>query len=123
MKNEWRSPAAGAILIILLTLVVYLPAIRGSFVVDDYMLIIDNPMVRPIEGIHGFSVATTGDNYYPLTWSVWWLEWRLWGKNPMGYHVANILLHAANAVLVWLILRELKIPGAWGGGWCLPCTQ
>ena len=35
------------------------------------------------------------------------------GDKPMGYHLVNILLHAIDAVLVWMILRRLKIPGAW----------
>ncbi|MGO9528886.1 MAG: tetratricopeptide repeat protein, partial [Verrucomicrobiia bacterium] len=39
--------------------------------------------------------------------------WRLWGKNAGGYRAVNILLHAANVVLVWMVLRRLRIPGAW----------
>jgi 4-amino-4-deoxy-L-arabinose transferase-like glycosyltransferase len=41
------------------------------------------------------------------------LEWRTWGNSATGYHVANVLLHIVNVVLVWIILRRLKVPGAW----------
>ena len=100
-------------LIVLITLAAYLPALRGGFVFDDYPLITENGMVRADDGIRLFwSGAGTAD-YYPLTGSLWWLEWRWWGDHAMGYHVLDVLLHAADAVLLWMILRRLNIPGAW----------
>lgn len=116
MKNAWESLGRDAAVIILLTVVTYLPALHGGFVFDDYPLIIDNRMVKASDGLYRFWLTTEAPDYYPLTCSLWWLEWRLWHLSPMGYHVVNVLLHAVNAVLVWLILRRLKIPGAWGAG-------
>jgi protein O-mannosyl-transferase len=50
--------------------------------------------------------------YYPLLHSAFWFEYRLWGDWFVGYHLANIALHSASAVLLVLILRRLDVPGA-----------
>src|SRR5882672_1310875 len=113
MKSVWKSPWTKAAGILLLTVLVYLPAIHGGFVFDDNTLITENRLVRAVDGLHRFWFTTDAPDYYPLTWSLWWLEWRLWGDSAAGYHVVNVLFHAVNAVLVWLVLRRLKIPGAW----------
>jgi protein O-mannosyl-transferase len=116
MKNASRLSWMKTAGILLLTMLVYLPAMRGGFVFDDNVLITENRLVISRDGLHRFWFTTDAPDYYPLTWSLWWTEWRLWGANPLGYHVLNVLLHATNAILVWLILRELKVPGAWLAG-------
>jgi protein O-mannosyl-transferase len=112
-KTGTRWELGLALGLILVTFIAYEPALRNGFVFDDYLLITENPMVKADNGLHRFWFTTEALDYYPLTWSLWWVEWRLWGNNPSGYHVINVLLHAINALLVWQILQRLKIPGAW----------
>src|SRR5437899_3299808 len=113
MNCNWKSPQTAAVVLIVLTLVAYIPAMRGGFVWDDEGLITRNPIIQASDGLYRFWLTTEAQDYYPLTWSFWWMEWRLWGESATEYHMINVLLHAANAILVWAILRRLMIPGAW----------
>jgi tetratricopeptide (TPR) repeat protein len=115
MKNGWRLPIVGAGLILLLTVLAYLPVMRGGFIWDDDALITDNRMVKANDGLRRIWLTAEAPDWR-LTSSAWWLEWRLWGNHPTGYHAANVLLHGINAVLVWAILWRLKVPGAWLAG-------
>ena len=102
-----------AILLVVLTFVAYLPTLRGGFLWDDEPLITQNRTIRASDGLYRLWFTTESQDYYPLTQSLWWLEWRLWGNRAAGYHVVYVLLHAVNVVLLWMVLRRLKIPGAW----------
>jgi len=113
MKQSWKTARLGGAFIILLTVVTYIPAMRGGFIWDDGALITENRLVQARDGLYRFWCTTEASDYYPLTSTLSWLEWRLWGKLAAGYHVVNVLLHAINALLVWMVLRRLKIPGAW----------
>jgi tetratricopeptide (TPR) repeat protein len=58
-----------------------------------------------------FEIGAT-QQYYPAVHSAFWLFHALWGANTLGYHLANITLHASSAFLVAVILRRLRVPGA-----------
>ena len=111
----WQQAAVIAAIIIAVV-VVYLPAFRGEFVWDDFLLITGNPLLQNFSGLlEIWSGGRTAD-YFPLTNTVFWIEHHLFGANPTGYHAVNILLQIANALLVWRLLKRLNIPGAWLAG-------
>lgn len=99
-------------LLIVLTTVAYLPCLRGDFVLDDDLLLTENAMIRAPDGLYRMWLTTEPEDYWPLSATTFWVEWRLWGSNPTGYHVTNLVLHIVSALLVWAILRRLQIPGA-----------
>lgn len=101
----------------LVTLAVYWPAIyKGSFIWDDNALLTENTAVKDNAGLYTIWFTTKLVDYVPLTSTSFWIEWRLWGMNAMGYHFTNVLLHALNGVLLWRVLQRLRIPGAWAAG-------
>jgi len=110
--NRKQILGAAAVLAAI-TVLVYCPAMRGGFIWDDGDMVTNNPRIQSAGGLHDIWLGEKLTDYHPLTYSVFWLEWRCWGTRPAGYHVVNILLHAANVVLLWVVLRKLRIPGSW----------
>ena len=97
-----------------MTLVAYAPAIRAGFVWDDDAYVTANRTLRTLDGLRRIWFEPGAvSQYYPLVFTGYWLEYRLWGLQPMGYHVVNVLLHALGAVLLWRVLLRLDVPGAW----------
>lgn len=103
-----------ALAVILATLVAYLPAMRAAFVWDDPLYIADNANLRRLDGLYRiWFVPFSSPSPYPLVFTTYWFEYRLWGESPLGYHVVNALLHAANGALLGAVLSRLRVPGAW----------
>jgi len=96
------------------TLLAYQPAWHGGFLWDDDAYIINNELLTAPHGWQRiwFSLDSPSQ-YFPLTYSTFRVEHALWGLNTTGYHWVNLLLHVANALLVWAVLTRLRIPGAW----------
>jgi Flp pilus assembly protein TadD len=110
---SWQRDRLFALFIIAATLLAYLPMWHAGFIWDDGLLLTANPLIKTHDGLYQFWFTTKAPDYLPLMSSFFWVEWRLWGMNAVGYHVVNVLLHAANALLIWQLLGRLKIPGAW----------
>ena len=94
-----------------LTSLVYLPSLHGAFIIDDDRYLTENPLIASSQGLYSFWFTNRAPDYYPVSNSSLWLEWRFWGMHPSGYHVTNLILHIATSLLVWLILQRLLIPG------------
>ena len=108
-----QRPAIFAVcsLLALLTLAVYWPVTGHKFVdLDDHHYIYDNPQVKA--GLTGAGVLWAfrsgyASNWHPLTWISHMLDCQLYGLNPAGHHLTNVLFHIANTLLLFLLLRRL----------------
>ena len=92
MARRLRLPA-GILLIAPLALACYFPSLSGGFIWDDDLLISGNRVILVANGLHSLWCTTQPPDYWPLTNSSFWIEWRLWGMNTSGYHLANLILH------------------------------
>lgn len=94
-------------------LFVYFPAIRGGFVWDDDIYLTHHPPITdPLGLLKIWFDPASSISPYPMVFTTYWIEYRLWGFAPEGYHLVNLALHAMNAFLVSLILRRLGFPSA-----------
>jgi len=108
------NPEAAAAALLVLVLLAYLPALGAGFIWDDDDHVTENPTLRTVDGLRRIWLEIGAvPQYYPVVHTTFWIEYRLWGLAPLGYHLTNVLLHALSAILLWCLLRRLAIPGAW----------
>lgn len=111
---DWGSKSVRASLLLVLTLLAYAPALRDGFVWDDDAHVTDNPTLTSLDGLRRIWVEPTSTpQYYPMVHTTFWIERHLFGLNPFGYHLDNVVLHLLNAFLLWFLLESLLVPGAW----------
>lgn len=113
--NRRRNRLA-ALALCALSVVVYLPAVDGEFLWDDAVFTEAAP-VREASGLADIwfspSAIENEGHYWPLVYTSFWLEHALWGfESPVPFHLANLLLHLLNTLLLWRLLRRFAVPGA-----------
>ncbi len=109
--RQWPAWMLGLALLVAM-LAAYQPALRGGLLWDD-----DRHVTAPaLRSLHGLTRIWTDlgatQQYYPVAHTAFWIEHRLFGDATLGYHLVNIGLHTASALLLLLILRRLAVPGA-----------
>jgi tetratricopeptide (TPR) repeat protein len=103
-----------ALLLAVTTILAYQPAWHGGFIWDDDAYITNNELLTAPDGLRRiwFSLDSPSQ-YFPLVYTMFRFERAWWGLSPTGYHFVNILLHIANALILWSLLARLRVPGAW----------
>lgn len=105
---------AAIALIVLTSICVYAKSLGGDFVYDDVYQVVGNPWIQDAGHIldilfsQAWSFEGTSSNYYrPLSFLIYTIDYRLFGFDPWGFHLVSILLHAAVAVVVFLLASRL----------------
>ena len=120
LKTEacrWRRNHAALAALVLMAVVSYFPATQAGFVWDDEGYSPPPSRCGSASGLARIWFSPTAvpseGHYWPLVYTTFWLEHKLWGFAPAGYHLVNLLLHLVNTLLLWRILLRLPVPGAW----------
>lgn len=100
-------------LILACCIIAYYQVYSAGFIWDDEDYVIQNPVLRDWDGLLQIWFNPTSlPQYYPLVHTIFWIEYQLWGLNPFGYHLINVIIHGINAILVYNILKRLKVSWA-----------
>ena len=120
MSRLFKRDSLWAFLLIALVFISYARVFNADFIWDDESHLTRNPC---IVGPLGFEEIWTSAQavYYPLVLTTFWAVHKVVGLSPWPYHFLNVLLHAGSAVLLWQVLRQLHVRGAWLGAalWAL----
>lgn len=116
-----RRHRAPAILVSLVALVVFAPALGNEFVEwDDHVNFVDNPHFRGLgpAQLRWMATSVLMGQWIPVTWLTLGLDHTLWGMRPLGYHLTSVVFHALNAGMFTLLaarLLALALPGTSAG--------
>ena len=108
----------GALVVAILVVLLYLPALHNGFVNwDDDIYVYNNPQIRSIalsSLLRAFTrIHASSGNWHPLTMVSHAVDYAIWGLRPWGHHLTSILLHGWNAALV--VVLAVRLLQARGG--------
>lgn len=94
----------------ILAFLIYIPALDGGFLNwDDEVYVSKNPAMRSLDldFIVWALTSTQVANWHPLTWISWAIDYKIFGPGPYGFHLTNVILHAINSALVFMLSSRL----------------
>jgi tetratricopeptide (TPR) repeat protein len=104
-------------LIIAAGLLVFAPALRGDWLMDDDFYLTQNALLHDPHRLWKIWFAPGSlIEYYPVEATLQAVQWHFWHLNTVGYHLTNLILHLVNALLVWRLLARFHLRLAWLGG-------
>jgi tetratricopeptide (TPR) repeat protein len=113
-----KEPLIGlrVLIIVAIGVWIYAPVLLGDWIWDDNLLVSENIQLRSWSGLGQLWFSAPMSDYWPLSWSVLWIEWHLWGNHPLGYHRVSLAFHLFSGFLIWRLLERLGWREGWLGG-------
>ena len=94
-------------------LLIYLPTLWNGAIWDDDLYLLNNVYLRSLKGLWKIWFEVGAEpQYYPMVYSLFWIQYHLWGFHLSWYHLINVIFHALNSCLLLLVLKRLKVRGA-----------
>jgi Flp pilus assembly protein TadD len=114
MRRPSNALVLPALVLVALTVAAFAPVVNARYVWDDELYVTGNPHLEDAAGLleMWFRLGST-TMYAPAVFTTLWIEYHMWGLDPLGYHLVNLAFHAACVLLLWAFLRRLGVRGAW----------
>jgi tetratricopeptide (TPR) repeat protein len=124
LPSSWRHDWLLGFFLMAAIVLAYQPVWHAGFIWDDNKHLTENPCIVGPVGFKGIWTSSAAV-YYPLVLTSFWVQHALWGLHPLPYHLVNVAMHGACAILLWRVLRRLNVRGAWLGAalWALHPVQ
>ncbi|XOV67732.1 MAG: tetratricopeptide repeat protein [Fluviicola sp.] len=113
--SEWKKwskhPYLVGVALFVITLIVFIPSLQYSWVNwDDPTYVLNNSLVTAdtIQWQAIFETKQVLGIYHPITLISYAIDYQIWGTDPVGYHLTNVLFHTFNSVLVFIVFRKLN---------------
>lgn len=104
-SRPWLRPA----LVALLALVAHAASLWCGWIWDDDSYVTANTVIQSPDGILSIWVPGSTPQYYPLVFLGFWIQHALIGLEPFWFHMVNVLMHAANAALLFVVLKRIGV--------------
>lgn len=89
---------------------------NGGWLMDDDTLLYQNPDIISPKGLANIWFKPSTPDYFPLTITALWVQWRLFMGVADGYRLMSLAMHAAGALMLWWALGKMRVPGGWVAG-------
>ena len=119
MSNDPKSTSSPcwpyALLAIVVALIIYSPSLNGEWLSDDGAGIYNNELVISPNLLDRIWFSFDDIDYWPMTRTMFWLEYRLFGNSPVSFRMVNLMLHVAVSIMLMIFGNKMGIAGAkWG---------
>lgn len=107
------APRTQALLLVACCIAAYVTLPWTGWVWDDDSYVTMNAMLRDPGGPWLAWIPGQTPQYYPALFTAFWVEFRMFGTDPLGWHAVNWAAHAGASLLLWRALLRMRVPGAW----------
>src|SRR3990170_2381778 len=110
--NKYFNGIVPYIILAVISLIVFCNTLGNSFVYDDSVTIVKNNLIKNWKNFHtlfsfNYFILSGEMSYRPVVTLTYFIDYSLWGLNPTGFHLTNLLLQAANTLLFYLFLKRV----------------